>query len=91
MSRITRLANLPDVLVIRRLVAGRVGSTRDDDRLRAEIAIRWPAIRDGAYPWWTALYVARPALALALPQTLRRAVRMTLRRAGQRAPRDDAR
>lgn len=75
MSRSTRLANLPDVLVVRRLVAGRVGATREDDRLRAEIAIRWPAIRAGAYPWWTALYVARPALSLALPKALRRAVR----------------
>ena len=75
MSRITRLANLPEVLVVRRLMAGRVGATRDDDRLRAEVAVRLAAIRAGQYPWWALVFVARPALALALPHPVRRALR----------------
>jgi glycosyltransferase involved in cell wall biosynthesis len=78
MSRITRLANLPDVLVVRRLMPGRVGATRDGDRLRAEAAVRWAAIRAGQYPWWAIVFMARPAMALALPGAWRRALRRAL-------------
>ena len=75
LSRRTVLANLDDVVVIRRLVPGRVTAERDGARLRAEARVRWAALRAGQYPWWTAVYAARPALALALPPPLRRALR----------------
>ena len=75
LSRITRLANLADVVVLRRLVPGRVTSERDDDRLRAELRVRWSAVRAGVYPWWAAVHAARPALALAMPLGVRRALR----------------
>jgi hypothetical protein len=75
MSRVTRLANLPDVLVVRRLGPGRIGLQRDDERLRTEIRVRWRAVRGGAYPWWDAAFVARPALALAMPGRVRAALR----------------
>lgn len=78
LSRATRLANLSDVLVIRRLVPGRVTTERDDERLRAELHVRWHAVRDGLYPWWSAFHAARPALALALPLGFRRALRRTV-------------
>jgi hypothetical protein len=32
-------------------------------------------VKSGAYPPWCALFALRPALALALPRSLRRAVR----------------
>jgi hypothetical protein len=79
----TRLANLDAVLVVRRLGAGRVSVEREEDRLRTEVRIRWRAVRTGAYPPWCALFALRPALALALPRPLRRAVRAAL--AGSRA------
>ena len=75
MSRLARLANLPEPLVVRRLVPGRVTAVRDAERLRAEARVRWRAVRSGAYPWWCALFAARPALALALPGAWRRALR----------------
>jgi glycosyltransferase involved in cell wall biosynthesis len=75
MSRVTGLANLADALVIRRLLPGRVSLARDDDRLRAEARVRWRAVRAGVYPWWYALFAARPALALATPVRLRRWLR----------------
>ena len=78
MSRLTRLANLGDVLVVRRLSAGRVGVTRDDDRLRAEVGVRWAAVRGGLYPWWAVVFVARPALGLALPGRWRRVLRRAI-------------
>jgi glycosyltransferase involved in cell wall biosynthesis len=75
LSRVTRLANLPEPLVVRRLTSGRVSAVRDDDRLRAEARVRWRAVRSRAYPWWCAVFVLRPLAALALPPAWRRALR----------------
>jgi glycosyltransferase involved in cell wall biosynthesis len=75
LSGLTRLANLPEPLVVRRRLPGAVSVQRDSDRLRAETRVRWRAVRAGTYPWWCAVFAARPALALALPLPVRRAVR----------------
>ncbi len=74
------MANLPEALVTRRLVAGRVTAAREDDRLRAEARARWRAVRRGAYPPSSVVWAVRPLLALALP----RPVRAMLRRVGGR-------
>ncbi len=80
LAGVTRLANLPEALVIRRLAPGRVSAVRDDDRLRTEARVRWRAVRSRAYPWWCVLFALRPLVALALPvawrHSLRRATRM---------------
>ena len=81
LSRLTRMANLPEPLVVRRLVPGRVGVSRDSGRLRAEVRVRWRALRRGDYPWWCAMYLARPLAALAIPETARRPLRRSLRAA----------
>ena len=78
LARVTRLANLADVLVVRHLGARRVSVEREDDRLRAETRVRWRAVREGVYPPWCAVFAVRPALALALPRPLRRMVRAAL-------------
>ena len=75
LAGVTRLANLPEALVVRRLVPGRVSVVRDAARLRAEARARWRAVRAGAYPAWCVVFAARPLLALALPGPLRRALR----------------
>ena len=75
MAAVTRLGNIPEPLVVRRLLADRVSVARDSDRLRAECRIRWQAVRRGAYPWWCAVFAARPALALALPAPVRARLR----------------
>jgi glycosyltransferase involved in cell wall biosynthesis len=75
LARLTGLANLSDVLVVRRLGGGRVSVEREEDRLRTEARVRWRAVVSGAYPPWCALFALRPALALALPRPLRRVVR----------------
>src|SRR6266542_375212 len=79
MSRLTRLANLAEPLVVRRLLPGRVSTERDSARLRAEARIRWRAVREGAYPPWCAVFALRPMLALAVPAPLRRALRRAAR------------
>ena len=78
LARVTRLANLPDVLVVRRLGPGRVSVERENDRLRTEARVRWRAVRSGAYPAWCALFALRPVVARLLPRPLRRALRATL-------------
>jgi glycosyltransferase involved in cell wall biosynthesis len=75
MSRVTRMANLPELLVIRRLLPGRVTAARQTERRRAEASVRWRAVRSGAYPPWCALFVLRPLLAQAFPETARRFLR----------------
>jgi glycosyltransferase involved in cell wall biosynthesis len=75
MSRVTRMANLPEPLVVRRLLPGRISATRDAERLRAEARVRWRAVRAGAYPAWCALFALRPYLAQALPASGRRILR----------------
>jgi glycosyltransferase involved in cell wall biosynthesis len=82
LARVTRLANLPDALVIRRLTAGRVSAVRDDDRLRAEARVRWRAVRCHAYPWWCAGFALRPLVVLALPVSWRRVLRESTRMKG---------
>jgi len=52
-----------------------VTAARDGERLRAEARARWRAVRAGLYPWWCAVFAARAAVALALPPSLRRALR----------------
>lgn len=80
LAQLTRLASLPEVLVVRRLLPGRVTAVRDDARLRAETRIRWRAVRGGGYPWWCAVFALRPAVALAVPLPLRRGMRRALGR-----------
>jgi len=77
MSRVTRLANLPSPLVVRRLLLGRVGAARDTERLAAEARVRWRAVRSGAYPWWCVAFMLRPLAAWLLPASLRRVLRRT--------------
>ena len=82
MSRITRMANLPEALVVRRLLPGRVGATRDTLRLSTEARVRWRAVRSGAYPWWCGVFMLRPVAALLVPGAVRGRLRR-LRGAGQ--------
>ena len=75
MSRVTRMANLPELLVLRRILPGRVTATRDTERLRAEARVRWRAVRAGTYPPWCVLFAVRPLLAQAIPPSMRRLLR----------------
>jgi glycosyltransferase involved in cell wall biosynthesis len=75
LAAVTRLANLADALVVRRLLPGRVSVARDTERLRAEARARWSAVRAGAYPPWCLVFAVRPTLAAAMPAPLRRMLR----------------
>jgi glycosyltransferase involved in cell wall biosynthesis len=75
MSRVTRMANLPQPLVVRRILPGRITATRETERLRAEARVRWRAVHAGTYPAWYALFALRPLLAQTLPVSARRLLR----------------
>ena len=75
LSRVTRMANLAEPLVVRRILPGRVTATRDTERLRAEARVRWRAVRTGTYPAWYLLFALRPLLARAIPTSTRRRLR----------------
>lgn len=81
LSRVTRMANLGEPLVRRRLVADRVSLARDRDRLRTEVVVKLRALRSGAYPFWCGVYLAKPLLGLAVPAATRRWVRRVARAA----------
>jgi glycosyltransferase involved in cell wall biosynthesis len=75
MSRATSLANLPEPLVLRRRTPGQLSSARDTTRIRDEVVAKMRALRRGTYPPWCAMYLGKPLCSLALPPTLRRALR----------------
>ena len=78
MSQITRMANLPEPLVLRRITPGRVSTARDTSRLRAEVAVKLRALRSGAYPFWCSVFLVKPLCALVFPVVLRQALRRAL-------------
>src|SRR5262249_58405091 len=67
MARIAHVANLPELLVIRRLPPGRISAVRNNARLLAEARVRWRAVRSHAYPWWGVVFALRARTALAPP------------------------
>jgi glycosyltransferase involved in cell wall biosynthesis len=75
MSRVTRMANLPQPLVVRRLLPERISATRETERLRAEARVRWRAVHAGTYPAWCVLFAFRPLVAQMLPERARRLLR----------------
>jgi hypothetical protein len=49
MSRLTRLANLDEPLVLRRLAPGQLSSARDTTRIHDEVTAKLKALRSGTY------------------------------------------
>lgn len=66
MARLTYLANLPEPLVTRRRHPNQISLTRARERRWTEARVRWRAVRRGQFPWWAALYAAKPLLGIAL-------------------------
>jgi glycosyltransferase involved in cell wall biosynthesis len=80
MSRVTRMANIPEPLVLRRLAPGQLSSARDSTRLGDDVTVKLRALRGGDYPLWCAVFLAKPLVGLALPVAVRRLLRPGARR-----------
>jgi glycosyltransferase involved in cell wall biosynthesis len=80
MSRVTRLANLSEPLVLRRLAPGRLSRARESTRIRDEVAAKLKALRSGTYAPWCAIFLVKPLCALALPVPFRRSLRRAILR-----------
>lgn len=65
LRRRTRFANLPDVLMCRRIHPGMQSIARAQERCRCEARARWRAWRQGDFRWWELPWTAKPMLALA--------------------------
>lgn len=80
MSRVTRMANLPEPLVLRRLAPGRLSSARDTARLGDDMTVKLRALRRRDYPFWCAVFLAKPLVGLALPLPVRQLLRRQVSR-----------
>jgi glycosyltransferase involved in cell wall biosynthesis len=74
LSRTSRLANLPDVLMQKRLAKNMISFASERAQLRCAVRARVNALRRGDYPALCAIYLLKPLIASLLP---RRVVRWT--------------
>lgn len=75
LAPLTRFANLPAPLLLRRFRRAMTSLARDNLRLETEVRLKWRAIRRGQLPPGAVIYVVRAALARAVPASARTAWR----------------
>ena len=86
LSRVTRMANLPGPVVLRRIGPDQISVARDTERLRAEVRVKLRALKSGMYPAWCGAFLVKPLVALALPPAARRFLRRAVGRRAAGAP-----
>ncbi|MBI2207823.1 MAG: glycosyltransferase [Candidatus Rokubacteria bacterium] len=74
-ARVTRFANLPSPLLVRRFTPGMTSVARDDLRLLVESRIRLAAVKRGDLPASAVIWALRARLVRLLPRAVRDAVR----------------
>lgn len=67
LSRTARFANLPEVLMQKRLAKNMISFASEREQLRCAVRARLQALRRGDYPWWNAIYLLKPLIASLLP------------------------
>ena len=67
LSRTSRMANLPEVLMQKRLVKNMISFASERAQLRCAVRARVSALRRGDYPLWNAIYLLKPFIASILP------------------------
>ncbi|MFA4845408.1 MAG: glycosyltransferase [Patescibacteria group bacterium] len=76
LSPLTRLANLPDVLMQKRFTTVMISYAKEREQIRSALRVRWNAIRRRQYPWWCCVYLTKPFFATILPASVVRFVRI---------------
>ena len=76
LSSHSRMANLPEVLMQKRLAKGMISFANERAQLRCAARARLQALRRGDFPWWNAIYLLKPLVASLLPLSLVRWARV---------------
>ncbi|MBI4435783.1 glycosyltransferase [Candidatus Uhrbacteria bacterium] len=76
LSRHSRFANLPEVLMQKRMAKGMISFKNERAQLRCAVRSRLAALKRGDYPVWNALYILKPFIASLLPLPLVRWARV---------------
>jgi glycosyltransferase involved in cell wall biosynthesis len=77
-ARVTRIANLPAMLMQRRYSGENLSLARETEQLRQGVRLRWRVLRRGDYPLSAAIHLLRPALVSVLPGPARKRLRRAL-------------
>lgn len=78
LSSICRFANLPEILMQKRMSKHMISFKNEREQLRFAVHARWNALSRGDYPLWTLLYLVKPWIASVLPRSIVRWVRIHL-------------
>lgn len=78
LSRICRFANLPDILMQKRMTKDMISYKNERMQIRCAVRARMRALRRGDYPFWCAIYLIKPFFATILPQKIVRLARIYL-------------
>ena len=78
LSRTTRFANLPEVLMQKRMTRNMISFKSERAQIRFAIRARLAALKRGDYPLWCAVYLLKPFLATVLPLSVVRWARARL-------------
>ncbi|TAL50348.1 glycosyltransferase [Patescibacteria group bacterium] len=76
LSLLTKLANLPDILMQKRFTTGMISFRKEREQIRFALRVRWNALRRRQFPWWTTVFLIKPFLATILPSSFVRFVRI---------------
>lgn len=73
-----RFANLPDVLMRKRMTRGMISYKNERAQIRFAVRARLSSLRRGDYPIWCIVYLVKPFFATCLPQKIVRLARIYL-------------
>ncbi len=76
LSRHSRFANLPEVLMQKRMAKSMISFANEREQLRYAARSRLASAKRGDYPLWNAVYILKPLIASLLPLALVRWVRI---------------
>ena len=75
---LTKLANLPEVLMQKRFTIGMISYAKEREQIRSALRVRLLAIRRKQYRIWSMIFLVKPFLAIILPASVVRFVRIHL-------------
>lgn len=74
-ARHFKLANLPDLLAMRRYEDMNISVSAEKQQISFAISARIKAIREGQYPWYNCAYLLRPFIAAKSPSAIKKWIR----------------